>query len=191
MYVLSILCKGGVLNARNLGIDAAEGEYLFFQDDDDYITSNYLEAMLKLAAPNVIPISNAIAFKDDTREEVPTYRQTKWYKIYSPNHKQPYQRIRGYFSGPWMKLIHRDVIDDRRYDVNFDNGEDGLFNFLISDRFQFVDFTPPDVIYYRRYRDSSAISKLKFNRRTFKNNIHLMKTMTSIYFMGGITPYSI
>ena len=177
--------QGGVSNARNLGIDAAEGEYLFFQDDDDYITSNYLEAMLQLAAPDVIPISNAIAFEDKTRNEVPSYRQTHWYKKYSPNRKQPYYNIRGYFSGPWMKLIHRDIVGNRRYDTRFDNGEDGLFNFLISDRFNYVDFAPEDVIYYRRYRDSSAISKLKFNRRIFNNNIRLMKTMTSIYLVGG------
>lgn len=177
--------QGGVSNARNIGIEAATGEYLFFQDDDDYITPNYLEEMLKLAAPDVIPISNAIAFKDGTNEVVATYRQTKWYKVYSPNRKQAFQNIRGYFSGPWMKLIHRDVISDRRYDTRFDNGEDGLFNFLISDRFKYVDFVPEDVIYYRRYRDASAISKLKFNRKNFKNNVSLMKTMTAIY-LGGV-----
>lgn len=176
--------QGGVSNARNLGIDAAEGEFLFFQDDDDYITSNYLEEMLKLAAPDVIPISNAIAFKDDTREEVPTYRQTCWYNIYAPKHKQSYTHIRGYFSGPWMKLIHRNIIGDRKYDIRFKNGEDGLFNFLISNRFKYVDFTPSSVIYYRRYRNHSAISNLKLNKKNIKNNLALMWQYTKI-FLGG------
>ncbi len=174
--------QGGVSNARNLGIDVAEGEYLFFQDDDDYLTSNYLESMLRLAAPDTIPISNAIAFMDKTREPVTTYRQTKWYKEFAPNHKQKYTHIRGFFSGPWMKLIHRNVIGDRRYDIRFKNGEDGLFNFLISNQFKYVDFTPPDVIYYRRYREESAISNLHFNREILINSFFLMWQYTKIYF---------
>lgn len=175
---------GGVSNARNIGIDAARGEYLFFQDDDDYLTDNYLESMLSLAAPDTIPISNAIAFKDKTREQVPTYRQTNWYKEYSPKGKQRYSHIRGYFSGPWMKLIHRDIIGDRRYDIRFKNGEDGLYNFLLSNRFKYVIFSAPDVIYYRRYRDESAISNLKFNKEIVKNTLSLLWQFTRIFFSG-------
>ena len=177
--------QGGVSNARNIGIDAAAGEYLFFQDDDDYLTDNYLESMLSMAAPDTIPISNAIAFKDKTREQVPTYRQTNWYKKYAPKGKQYYSHIRGYFSGPWMKLIHRDVIGDRRYDTRFKNGEDGLYNFLISNRFKYVVFTSPDVIYYRRYRDESAIANLKFSKEIAKNTFSLLWQYTRIFCSWG------
>lgn len=38
---------GGVSKARNLGIDAAKGEYLFFIDSDDVIHPSLVEALLK------------------------------------------------------------------------------------------------------------------------------------------------
>ena len=37
----------GVSNARNTGIDLAQGEYIYFIDSDDWIDANYLEEMLK------------------------------------------------------------------------------------------------------------------------------------------------
>ena len=40
--------KGGVSNARNIGIDAANGDYITFIDDDDYVSPRYLEALLEV-----------------------------------------------------------------------------------------------------------------------------------------------
>lgn len=37
----------GVSNARNTGIDLAQGEYIYLIDSDDWIDENYLEEMLK------------------------------------------------------------------------------------------------------------------------------------------------
>ena len=174
----------GVSNARNEGISIAKGEYISFIDDDDYVSECYLEELLAHAAPDTIPICNAIAFMDETREEVPTYKQTKWYKVFSPQKKQQFSHIRGFFTGPWMKLYHRDIIGDRRFDTRFKNGEDALFNFLISNRFKYVDFTSPEAIYYRRYRQNSAISNLKFNKEIAKNTFRLLWVYTRIFFGG-------
>ena len=174
----------GVSNARNEGISIAKGEYISFIDDDDYVSECYLEELLAHAAPDTIPICNAIAFMDETREEVPTYKQTKWYKVFSPQKKQQFSHIRGFFTGPWMKLYHRGIIGDRRFDTRFKNGEDALFNFLISNRFKYVDFTSPEAIYYRRYRQNSAISNLKFNKEIAKNTFRLLWVYTRIFFGG-------
>lgn len=37
---------GGVSNARNLGLDAANGDYISFIDDDDYVSESFLEYLL-------------------------------------------------------------------------------------------------------------------------------------------------
>lgn len=48
--------KAGAAHARNLGLDAAQGEYVVFMDDDDRAGRTMLEALLRNAAPDVVPI---------------------------------------------------------------------------------------------------------------------------------------
>lgn len=43
--------NGGLSAARNTGLDAAVGEYVYFLDSDDYIAPNSLELLLAKAAP--------------------------------------------------------------------------------------------------------------------------------------------
>ena len=44
--------NGGVSDARNVGIDAAKGEYLYFVDADDYLDDCLLETVVKLLDGN-------------------------------------------------------------------------------------------------------------------------------------------
>lgn len=48
--------KAGVSHARNLGLDAAQGEYVVFMDDDDRAGRLLLETLLRHAAPDVVPM---------------------------------------------------------------------------------------------------------------------------------------
>lgn len=40
--------NGGVSSARNLGLDKARGDYVFFLDADDYVSKNFIEELLRL-----------------------------------------------------------------------------------------------------------------------------------------------
>ncbi|WP_449448231.1 glycosyltransferase family 2 protein [Thermomonas brevis] len=46
--------KAGAAYARNIGLDAAQGEYVVFMDDDDRAGHSMLEALLRHAAPDVV-----------------------------------------------------------------------------------------------------------------------------------------
>lgn len=48
---------GGASLAWNLGVQAAQMEWLTFLDDDDVLTPTFLGALLDLAAPGVVPLA--------------------------------------------------------------------------------------------------------------------------------------
>ena len=88
-----------------------------------------------------------------------------------------------------MKLIHRELIGDRRFDTSFKNHEDTLFLFQISDRFDKVDFTSPNAIYYRNIRVGSATTSYPLKRR-IPTCWRLACAYTRIYF-GNTKAYSL
>ena len=170
----------GVSNARNMGLNMAEGEYITFVDDDDFVSPSYLEEMLEKASVDTVAISNELRYneKDDSTTD------ESWsieYKKKAPQGKQPYSGTRKFFSGPWMKLIHRDVIASYRFDQRFTNGEDSLFMFAISANMKYVDFTSPNAIYYRRVRAGSAMSKEKKAKAMIRNRLLMIGEFVRIY----------
>lgn len=172
----------GVSHARNIALDVAEGEYITFVDDDDYISPQYLEELYCKASQDVISCCYPYAFYDNNPNEQLPYRITNEYIKQSINCKLPFYSAKKYFSGPCMKLIHRDIILKRRFDIKFKNGEDSLFMFLISDKIRYVDFTSKNAIYYRRFRENSAVTTKRSRLSIIKNSLNLIKAYSQIYF---------
>lgn len=180
----------GVSNARNIALDVARGKYVTFLDDDDYISEKYLQRMYEVSRLDTIVLSNTIAFKDGSKYDSIPYQLTDVYKEYS-NHKSINlnSKVRKYFSGPCMKLIPMNFIHGRRFNVKFKNGEDSLFMFLISDMIHRLVFTSSDAIYYRRYRQGSAVMKQRSKRDRIINNFNCILEYTRIYLKGGYSHY--
>lgn len=173
---------GGVSNARNLGLDAAKGDYITFIDDDDYISPTYLEELYTLADENTIVLAYPYAFNDVKPNIQLPYRITKAYDFCKKNNCHTINsRVRKFFSGPCMKLIPMNFIQERRFDIRFKNGEDSLFMFLISDKFRTFKLTSTEAIYYRRYRKGSANFSTTTYQRLY-NSIKLTIEYTRIYF---------
>lgn len=150
---------GGVSNARNIALDCVQGEFVTFIDDDDFVSNSFLEGLYEVSDKDTVALSNAFAFNDGFKDVAVDYKLSEIYDNYSNcGNLSLSSKVRKYFSGPWMKLIPMNFIQERRFDVRFKNGEDSLFMFLISDRIQSIRFSDKKTIYYRRYRDFSAIS---------------------------------
>ena len=173
--------QGGVSNARNIALDCSDGEYITFLDDDDYVSPTYLEELLSKADKETISLCYPLSFIDGTTRYEPFNITNDYYK-YSKIGKVLFYKPKRFFAGPVYKLIHRDIIDGRRFDVRFKNCEDSLFMFLISDKMKNVEFTSMNAIYYRRVRQNSASSNESNLWFTLKNRKNLIKEYSKIYF---------
>lgn len=180
-YKLLYCSLSSVSHARNEGIKNANGNYISFIDDDDYVSECYLEELYEKASKNTVSIAKPIAFDDITGEIWNTYPITKEYLCCKGRGKQRFYKPKKFFSGPCMKLIHRDIIGLRMFDIKFKNGEDSLFMFLISDKIKFVDFASERAIYYRRVRHNSAMYTAKKKSYVIKNCLFLIKEYICIY----------
>jgi hypothetical protein len=90
--------------------------------------------------------------------------------------------VRSFFSVVYCKLIDRIMIGTRRFDERFQNSEDALFMFAISDRIKKICFTGKDVIYYRRMRKNSLSRSKRSILYKIKNYIKLNMAYTIIFF---------
>lgn len=181
--------QGGVSNARNLGLEVARGEYITFIDDDDYVSHSYLKELLTAASKSTISLCYPLSFEDGTSVYNPFYI-TKDYLFTHINKQCHWYKARRYFNGPVYKLIHREIIGDRRFDTRFTHGEDSLFMFNISDRFRWVSFTSREAIYYRRNRIGSAMTIKRSLTERLNNEMELLRAKTLIVFRRP-TIYSI
>ncbi len=140
-------------SSRNMGLDYAQGDYICFIDDDDPVSPTYLEELLENARPDVVSLSNCLNLYDDGHTENNVFSME--FERCANKGEQHFTRPKKMFSGPCMKMIHRDIIGSRRFDLRFPSGQDALLMFEISDRMNLVKFTSNNAVYYYRQRSGS------------------------------------
>ncbi len=193
-YTLIYTPLKGVSNARNEGLSNAKGDYICFIDDDDLISSNYLENLYKLSSPSHLVVSNVLTFTDSIRECSEDYL-SKAFKKNSSNSSLFHSRK--YLSTSCAKIIPRNIIGNDRFDTSFSLGEDALFMATISYKIQRFIKTDSDTVYYRRIRTSSTSrtvypkkfilhNKLSLLHKYVKLYIHNYKRMSFVFILTRI-----
>lgn len=146
----------GVSRARNQGMEKAQGTYICFIDDDDWVSDNFLEELLSKACDNGIVESNVKEVDEVTRAESELHFLSRAYKNYQPEKESSRFANRSFFSTAWCKLIPKECINGQRFDTNIKRGEDSIFMYAISWKVKHVKVTAPNCIYYVRKRHNSA-----------------------------------
>lgn len=171
----------GVSNARNIGLDKAQGKYIVFIDDDDYISPQYLSGLLEKADDFTISLSNAKAFYDKSNKIMENYYMKETYnKIKNKNHISLFE-ARALFNVIYMKLIPKNIIENIRFNDNFRIGEDSLFMYEISKNIKNISISEPSSEYFRRYREGSAVTNKRNYNQIWNNSYYLFKAFLKIW----------
>lgn len=167
--------EAGVSNARNIGLNYAQGDYILFVDDDDIISSNYIEKMLEVANGEDVVVSNVYSFNLSIKERINDYLTFK-------DDSVGLIKNRCYLSNACCKLIPKIKIQHKSFDIGFSQGEDAVFMFNISDGLKKILKTSPDCIYYRRLREQSASRRKKTIWEKGLIIYKMQSAFTRIYF---------
>jgi glycosyltransferase involved in cell wall biosynthesis len=165
----------GLSGARNTGIDAARGDYLFFMDSDDYLADNGLPQLLEMAIQQQLEMvaGNFCHRHEDGSQknnrafiEIEAATGLAWL--------EDSLRKRKYIPAIWCKIYSREFI--ARHELNFVEGsviEDHLF--AIQSLVAAESFSAKNIPFYiYRHRDGSLTS-----RRDYR---HALKSVESNIF---------
>ena len=130
--------------------------------------------MYEIAQRGNVPISNVVAFDDDTLKYGVDYFVSRKFRKLRSHAKVPIMRARPYLSVPWAKMLPLNIIRTNRFNIHIKNGEDSLFMLQISDKIDYFVTTTDAAIYYRRIRAESAVSRKKSLMERLTNDYYLM-----------------
>lgn len=169
----------GVSNARNIGIEAAKGEYLTFVDDDDIVSPTYLEDLLEMSTPTCVGCASMKAFYKDTNENIETFLS----KAYEKCKSRPFDlyHYRQFLSPPVAKMIHKSVIGNNRFPIDMKKSEDSVFCLQISPRIKDMKLASADAIYYQRLREGSAMRKKESYWSIIKEHLFIEYKYLSVW----------
>lgn len=174
--------EAGVSNARNMALNVARGGYFLFVDDDDYVSPAYILELYRAVTRSIVSFSDAVSFDDETKQY--DVENALYHVFASKSNRRLYSifSVKKFYGAPVRKLISRDIIGNRRFDVRFKNGEDTLFFFLISDRIKYSRPAKDNAVYYRRCRSSSAHFRQKTRIEKIRLGANLISTLCKYYF---------
>lgn len=109
--------RGNIGSGRNVGLDAAIGEYITFIDDDDYAEPDFLEFLYKLAKSHNSDIAVCGSNKEENGEVLPNliYVYDKLYIMNAKQATEAYLHRIHYNCAMPTKLIRREMFDKIRF----------------------------------------------------------------------------
>jgi len=170
----------GQSNARNIGLEMSDSEYVCFLDYDDYVSDCYLERLYSCISSDSIVQSNLISFDDMSEKQIPDYIG-HFFEKYQPGTRLSRMKGVHFLSNVATKLIPRSIIGNQRF-LHIDVGEDALFITSITNGIKGIVLSPEDSIYYRRVHDSSVLHAKRSLSVWFKNRLRLTGLYLKTYF---------
>lgn len=163
----------GVSNARNIAIEKTNGDYIVFVDDDDVISSSYLEDFFRKRNENGIVVSNCLDFYDNINNSHDSFMSDAYRSLNDIS--RVHYSIRSIFSTCWGKLIPVKIINKSRFNKKVAIGEDCCFMLSILPHIEYLYKSEPEGIYFIRNRVESASRKRKSMLFLARNKYYQIK----------------
>ncbi len=146
--------NSGVSAARNAGLEAATGEYLFFLDGDDWLSPTALERLYSAAADaDLVQGVLSYTYDDGTEEILSDFADT--------TATDPCEQLWLYFmdilqDSACNKLFRRETVGAARFDTAMAVGEDSHFVYTVLKKTHTVRLIT-DVTYHYYMRSDSCV----------------------------------
>lgn len=173
--------NGGMCQARNLGIQRAQGKWIAFADNDDKVLPGFIDDNITLAQKYDC---DCLVFGRELRQ-IDSRGITQFSKIdcprseeclYAEDIKKNYFKCRNVSGAVWVRFFKQSMLIENNivFDETFRNGfEDDYFNDMVINNAKSYAFNPR--VYYIWHRRSSRSTSMRIN----ENRLSSMKKMLS------------
>ena len=131
------IANSGPSGARNYGLEKATTEYITFIDADDYVESNYIDALIKCVESGDVQLG-IVNYKEINCEKI------RYHKVHAHYSDAMEWITFNYLWAPWGKIIKKDLIQ-KNFNIDYKIAED--IHFWLDNlykekvKFQFISST--------------------------------------------------
>lgn len=151
--------------ARNKGLNNATGDYVWFVDADDSITSGAIACIENALAKNKLCEILCFNYQRIYSDRVNVVMNFQESSIICPAIDVTMSKTTFY---SWNKVYMRNVIGETRFIEDVSNTEDFFFSFTIVRKVKML-YTIPDVLYNHNCTNPNSIQNSKSLRQIIKN----------------------
>ena len=153
--------NGGLSDARNIGVEHASGEWVYFIDSDDYLSPDAIEKLYRVALENgceismgrYVSVADGIEEQNDFTNKISIYDENGfWEYVYSLMLENEFD-ISVNFIISCNKLIKKEIVDEVKFPVGKLHEDEFVIHQWVS-KCKKIAFLNSKLYYYVRHSDS-------------------------------------